>query len=137
MSLLDILTDAENQLGCLPLGNHTNMPKARALTHHVMFAAMNKRGLTENDLVLALAYCVRRRLPLDSPLELLGMVDAARQATHVPRRHDLDLACDDAIAWESMRADEDTQYWITRVVRSSGPARQDTLDEWRDAGRGE
>jgi hypothetical protein len=135
-NLTRILTDVENQLGWVPTGK--NIHHARALAHHIVTQAMKRQGISEDDLELTVAYCRRKRLPIDSPLQLLPLVTKAREAApDIIKPHNLDVETTAAITWEHSHLDPDSLYWIGRLTRSVGPARADTLTEWHQAGRGE
>jgi hypothetical protein len=135
MSLMNILVACENQLGWIPEG--ADQIKAKAVMHHIMTKAMKRQGVSVEDLALTLAYCRLRRQPISSPLQLLPLVTTARSAaTVINRPRALDVRTQDARDWETTRDDADTPYWLGRLVRSVGPARADTLDEWAAAGRG-
>lgn len=137
MSVMDILIDCENQLGWRPAG--ANIWKARAAQHRILTAAMARRGVTETDLKVAIAWCRRRRQAIRSPLNLFDYIDAARaRATEHVGAHvvALEARIDAAIAWEGDNSDLESRYWTTRLLRSVGPHRVAVLNEWHDAGRG-
>jgi hypothetical protein len=135
MTLMQILVACENQLGWIPKGN--DQYKARAVMHSIVKREMTRKGHTLGDLALTLAYCRLKRHPITSPLELLGLIPKARDAAAVVNKpHALDVRTQMARDWEAARDDDDSPYWLGRLVRSVGPARADTLDEWAQAGRG-
>ncbi len=135
MTLMNLLVACENQLGWIPQGR--NLFKARAAMHARMTREMTRKGIDLGDLCLTLAYCRLRRYPITSPLQLLAMVATARDAAAVMRKPAaLDVRTQMAREWESARNDDQSVYWLGRLVRSVGPARADTLDEWSQAGRG-
>lgn len=136
--LMDLIIACENQLGWT--GPATmNIYRARAIEVGKLRGALSRRrDLTVKDLRLAIAYCVRRREPITSPLQLLGKVDEAKAlALQRPRASNLAMRHTRALAWEQTTADRDSSRWITRLVRSHGPARAEVLAEWEAAGRGE
>ncbi len=136
-ALMDIIYDCENRLGWSPpIG--AVLWKARAAEHRKLTMAMQRHGYDEKDLRLALNYCIRRKQPIASPLELVGIVATARDLA-APRERTLDLATEQAaaIAWEQMTSDVESAHWVSRLVRSVGPVRADVLIEWRQAGRGD
>lgn len=139
MGLMDLLAQCENDLGWQP----TRRPgdtiyKARAIACRVMTRAMEREGRTEADVALAIAYCRRKRIPITSPLALLGMIGEARKiaATPAARAGSLLEQQGQAVQWEAARSDEHSQQWIARLTRSVGEGLVTTLNEWRAAGRG-
>lgn len=135
MTLWKVLVSCENDLGWVPAGK--DLIKSRAVMHHIMTKAMAQRRISLGDLQLTLAYCRLKHLPLSSPLQLLPLVATARDAAGaMVRPHALDVRTDMARDWETARNDDESAYWLGRLVRSIGPARADTLSEWEQAGRG-
>lgn len=136
MTLMQILIACENTLGWIPEGK--DLYAARAKAHRLMSLAMHRRHISVEDLALALAYCQRRRQPITKPIELLDLVREARtQAGPAERREShLDVRQADAIAWEHQRLDDDSPYWIGRIVRSLNTGLEEVLAEWLAAGRG-
>lgn len=135
MTVHQILLACENQLGWVPEG--TEIWKGRAKMHAILSKAMTRQNVSEADLALTLAYCRLRKHPITNPLQLLPLVTKARDAATVMSQPGaLDVRIHDARDWETTRSDADTPYWLGRLVRSVGPARADTLDEWASAGRG-
>jgi hypothetical protein len=138
------LIDIENQLGWSPADNPSEIPKARAVAHHILTRAMTKRNVAVADLRLAIAYAKAKQLMIESPLQLLSFIDKARQmATSETTTTNLEQRIREAINWELNHAEEDsnddgdTDQWYMRLVRAAGPARAGLLQEWRDAGRGD
>lgn len=136
--LMDIIHDCENRLGwSAPVG--AVLWQARAAEHRKLSIAMERQRYTEADLRLALAYCIRRKQAITSPLELIGLVEKARDLAAVP---DTTLPLDDqveaALQWEASHPDADSHGWAVRFIRTAqqAGARADVLDEWRAAGRG-
>lgn len=135
MTLMQVLIACENQLGWVPEGR--DLFKARAIMHHIMTRSMKRQDISLEDLALTVSYCRLKRQPITSPTQLLYLVPKARAAAAVTSRpRALDVRTQDARDWETTRDDADTPYWLGRLVRSVGPARADTLDEWAKAGRG-
>ena len=136
-ALMDIITGCENQLGWSPPPG-APLYKSRAAEHRKLSLAMSRHNYTTHDLKLALAYCKRRRQPVTSPLELTWYITKARElaAAEPSAPGALDVGVRTAIEWENANPDDISDAWITRLVRSFGPARARTLSEWRDAGRG-
>lgn len=138
LSLMEILVECENTLGWIP-----NVPKgqtifhARARMHRILSRSMAQRRISVEDLGLALAYCQRRRHPISTPAELLPLVKEARTLA-APAKHlsSLDVRQGEALAWEHQRLDDDSPYWIGRIVRSLNTGLEDVLTEWAGAGRG-
>lgn len=134
--LMDIILDCENRLGWSPPAGAV-LWRARAGEHRKLTRAMEKRGYTVEDLRTALAYCLRRRQAITSPMELIGLVDKARDLTpDTDPRVPLDDQIDAAVAWEAANRDGSSANWGSRLVRVAGHLRADVLQEWRDAGRG-
>jgi hypothetical protein len=136
-SLMDLITDIENRLGWAP-PEDVPLWKARASEHRKMTLGLARYGYTEKDLRLALVYCLRRHESIAKPMELFGYVARARQyarVDEVPAGH-LDLAVRAALDWEANHPDARTGFWTSRLIRSYGPLRADTLQEWQEAGRG-
>jgi hypothetical protein len=139
------LIDIENQLGWSPADEPSDIPKARAMAHHILTRAMTKRNVAVADLRLAIAYAKTKQLMIESPLQLLSFIDKARQmATTEATTTSLEQRVRDAITWELDHAEEDSNdnngnadQWYMRLVRAGGPARAGLLQEWRDAGRGD
>lgn len=133
---MDIITDCENRLGWAgPAGSAAW--KVRAGMHRRMTLAMERREYTEKDLRLALNYCITRRHPITTPMDLFGLVLTAREyASDVPSPDTTGEDITGAVAHEQDRADEDSLYWINRLVRAVGPLRSEVFAEWKGAGRG-
>jgi hypothetical protein len=138
MTLMQILIECENSLGWVPEhGGGKDIYKARAITHKVITLALERHRYSVDDFALALAYCKRKRLPVDHPLQLIPLVLRARElAAPVVARSDLNVRQGDAIAWEHQRLDDESTYWIGRIVNSVGAGLDDALTEWKVAGRG-
>jgi hypothetical protein len=138
MTLMEILVECENTLGWIPkVLKGQNVFQARARTHRVLSRSMAQRGISVEDMALALAYCQRRRQPISAPAELLPLVKEARRLAAPTRRlSSLDVRQGEALAWEHQRLDDDSPYWIGRIVRSLNTGLEDVLTEWAGAGRG-
>lgn len=136
------LIDIENQLGWSPADEPSEIPKARAVAHHILTRAMTKRNVAVADLRLAIAYAKAKQLMIESPLQLLSFIDKARQMapTTEAAATSLEQRIREAITWELNHAEEDSDdvdQWYMRLVRATGPTRAGLLQEWRDAGRGD
>jgi hypothetical protein len=130
MTLTQILAEAEYTLGWIPEGQ--DLPKAHRKMHAIMTRALAKRGYTVTDLELALRYCQRRRQPINHPAELLGMIPLVRELAAAPADEDVvRRRVAEAIVMEQRRADDDTTYWVGRLVNSQGEGRERTLAEWQ------
>lgn len=138
-----ILTACENRLGWIPeIGHNTGRAayfKARVAMARRLSGAMAKTGDSTQDLQLALAYCLKKRQPITSPLDLLAYIERARERAAIPdlATGDLDQAKAAAIAWEQSIADPESPRWITRLTRAISAGLVETLSEWRAAGRGQ
>lgn len=131
--LMDVIIEAENRLGAIPKGN---LHKGRAITHQILTKTMLRQQLTCADLRLAISYCVREQLRIESPLQLPPFVTSARTlAASTDAVHtSIDERLEAAIAWENDHPDDG--YWLTRLGRAVGPNRRKVLHEWSEAGRG-
>jgi hypothetical protein len=138
MTLMQILIECENKLGWIPdVGRGRDIHQARAITHRVVSIALSKRLYSVDDLALALAYCKRKRQPINHPLQLIPLIAEARTlAGPKARPIGLDIRQGEAIAWEQQRQDDDSSYWIGRIVNSLNAGLEDVLAEWTAAGRG-
>lgn len=136
--LMDIIIEAENRLGAATATDKLNVPRARAIQHHLLTRAMARQNLTCSDLRLAISLCVRRRVFLNAPIQLVSFVEAARKLAADPDavQTDIDRELEDAIAWENDQDDPEHLHWITRLGRAVGATRRQVLSEWREAGRG-
>ncbi len=139
MALMDLLKDLENTLGWDP---GRNPWKARAAQHHILSTQMRKRGISESDLRLAMAWCQRRKQQILTPAELFRYVEPAKDHAAGPTQtlpaamEQLEMQMHEAIAAELNRDDEHSDRWLSRLVRASGPGRGAVLADWREAGRG-
>jgi hypothetical protein len=134
--LMDLIIECENTLGWHPQGE--DLWKARALQVYILRRAMAKQKYTVRDVRLAIAWCRHEGKQVTSAAALLVFVPRARELAVVEpvNASTLDEHQGAAIAWENGRSDEDSQYWITRLVRSVGSVRREVLSEWTEAGRG-
>lgn len=134
-ALSDLVIDCENRLG-LPMTLPTW--KSRSVEIAKLKRALKRQpDISVEDLRVALAYCARRRQAISSTLDLIMVVDKAKEHQVVNERtSDLTIAWQDAITWEHAYPDDQTGFWVRRLTRSVGPSRAETLAEWRAAGRG-
>lgn len=135
---LDVVVSCENNLGWLPTGNQP-IYKARAReASKLAKAGETNRQVTPDNLELAIAYLRREKRPVKTPYGLIHFIPDALAAAHTPfTASDLTDAIRAALDVENGRPqDEDTKYWIGRLVRSQGPSREQTLREWKEEGRG-
>lgn len=86
---------------------------------------------TWDNLMLAVAYLRKQQMTVQHPVAVCWWVEAALEvaATPTPPRP-LGELIDSALAVEQMQRLFGWQYWVGRLVRSMGNARQDTYDEW-------
>jgi hypothetical protein len=138
MTLMQILIECENKLGWIPeQARGQDIYRARAVVHRIVSLALSKRHYSVDDLALALAYCKRKRQPITHPLQLIPLIPEARAlAGPQARPISLDIRQGEAIAWEQQRQDDDSSYWIGRIVNSLNAGLEDVLAEWTAAGRG-
>ncbi len=134
--VFDLVKAAENELGWQPRIGHS-IYRERAAACVRLERAMEAHSLTAEDVRFALAYCKRQRIVISHPSELVVYVDAAMaRALDEEYADELGEAIQAAIDWETSRISDGRTYWISRLVRSVGPARTETLNEWKEAGRG-
>lgn len=88
---------------------------------------------TWKNLQLAVDHMHREHLYGYGPMGAFAFVAEAVKADRRSREAkptDLGKAVQDAIALEQDMQLDGHEHWIRRLVRSSGPARQEVLDEW-------
>lgn len=137
-ALMDLIIDAENQLGIATATRGRSLNQARNTQHRILSDAMKSRGVSVKDLRMALNYCVHRRERLDRLTQLFGFVAGARElAASQMHTTEASAQIQQAIAWEYEHPDEHQDYWITLLGRAVGPLRRRILTEWHNAGRGE
>lgn len=95
-------------------------------------AAMTKRRISIEEVVLAARYCKAQHIPvlyLNQLWKELGNAKAAQRA--LPS--DIQTHVEDAIAHENWLGAPDSAYWIERLNRAVGPYREEVLDEWKQS----
>lgn len=121
----------ENTLGWVP---DTTQPlwKARVVMAGRVNRAIKKdpARFTWHNLELAVALLRRERQPIKSPLYVFYHVDDAVAAALSQEARPLGERIDEAIAACQAEPSEQAQYWVGRLTRASGPARQDVYDQW-------
>lgn len=94
-------------------------------------AYREKRNVDPFELVEAAQYCRRRNIWIKAHWELyehLPAVARERLARNQKAKvQDLEDAIADAIAIEAEKPESE---WMTRLIRASGPARQEVYDAW-------
>lgn len=131
----EVIRACENVLGWVP---PRGMPLSTARTLYAAKlekAAQEQPGLvTERNLLLAVELCRRERTPIQSPMFLCHRIkDALRLAASPEAERPLGTQVDEALTREGMRADDESSYWRGRLMRASGNARAEVLQEWREA----
>ncbi len=137
--VFDLVKFAENELGWAPKDG-TPVWRWRAAYCVRLEDAMKRYGHTTEDIRAAIAYCKTTKTRVEGPGQLARHVGEALTRLADPDEReladDLGQQIQAAIDWESGHGEPDREYWITRLVRSVGPGRADTLTEWKEAGRG-
>lgn len=136
-ALHDLVLDCENQLGW---SGEDGVPIWQARVREVgklRRVLLVRTDVSIADLRIALAYCRRRRETINSPLELFAKVALAKELAVTPDRvSDLTIDHRSALVWEQMNPDQQSDHWISRLVRCAPVVRAEVLAEWRAAGRG-
>lgn len=138
---MQIVVGCENYLGWQPPSQSPSLNQARCLEVFKLKRAIAsgnpRRGITVEEIALALDYSRRKRLPVTSPLALLHRIPQALALAYRPTPvSDLAAQIAEAIDWERDRDDPDSLRWIYQLTRAHGPGRVEALEEWRTAGRG-
>lgn len=112
-------------------GSDAEWPKWRLREIAKIKAYRTKRNVDPFELVEAAQYCRRRQIWIKAHWELyehLPAVSKARLAdAHAARSAELDAAIDAAIVQEAARQDSP---WLERLIRASGPAREEVYEAW-------
>jgi hypothetical protein len=135
---MDIVTGCENYLGWQP-NPRQPLWKARSIEIAKLKRAIKDGPATTTieNLLLALEYSRRKRLPVTSPVGLAHRITEALALAYIPCTPcDVDERIREALQRERDRDDEHSLAWIYRLSRSSGPGRFEVLIEWEAAGRG-
>lgn len=93
---------------------------------------MAKRGTTVQQLVLCARYCEQHRVPIKHMFKLFDYYQPARREQREQLVTALARAIEQAISQEREHPRDDSDYWIGRLVRAQGDARQEVLAEWRE-----
>ena len=133
---LTVIRVIESRLGWAPANSDPH--KARGLeVMKLKCAAVKNPAVTPENLRLAVEYCVRKRVHIGEPLELIRWIRQALELAVAPETvTDLDSRVRAAIELESARGGADSEYWVGRLVRAQGDARADVLAEWVASGAG-
>jgi hypothetical protein len=112
-------------------GDDSTWPKWRMGQIARIKAYRLKHKVDPFELVEAAHYCRRRNVWIKAHWELYEHLPALNrerlQKAELARRADFEDAMADAIAIE---ADKPDSLWLGRLVRASGPARQEVYDAW-------
>lgn len=136
MTYVDFVERVENMLGWVPKGKGTAY-KLRSIEASRLKRKMdtNPALYTWENMLLALDWC-RRNKYATTPTGVCWKVEqAVKQAADEKPLTETGAGIQAAISVEQGRRDSLSEYWITRLSRSSGQARDDVLLEWREAGR--
>lgn len=94
-------------------------------------AYRSKRKVDPFELVEAAHYCHRRGVWIKAHWELYDHLPEVSKARHAKARADkdadLERGIEDAIEREATNPDSP---WLDRLIRASGPARQEVYDAW-------
>lgn len=119
----------ENQLGwTAPPG--MALWKARRIEIAKLNRAMEKAGVSLEDVAYALELSRREHATIESPAALVWRVERAREVAVATEPVGLDQQIRDAIDFELDQELPDHDLWVSRLSRCSGPARAEVLDEW-------
>lgn len=131
----------ENLFGCGTTEAANGIPvyKTRAMEAGKLNAAMKRdpKKVTLVNLELAANYCFEKRIPIKTPYGLVYKIEEALKLIESPElTSDLGESVQRALAWEADTQDSESTLWIQRLTRAHGDARQQVLDDWREASRG-
>lgn len=134
-TMTEVVEACENTLGWLPPAS--NKPRWRLIAVEVgkLVAAQRKQPdlVTFRNLEIALIYSQRKRLPVKSPVGLIYRIEEALTFVDTSTSSPIQEQVESALDWEATHALPDSPSWRSRLIRSSGPSRQVTLAEWREA----
>lgn len=92
----------------------------------------NPELYTLDNLVLAIEYCRRKHVELESPRQLVGFVVPALEiAKDMTPQTDVEADRQAAIDAELAGGLDDADYWIGRLTRAQGPGLLVALTAWR------
>ena len=125
----------ENTLGwAAPIGEPLWKVRSREAGKLNRKIATRPSFYTERNILLAIEYCRREHITIETPVGVLGFVEAAvREANKPEVERPLDQAIAEAIAWEQDNEQQGFGHWVTRLRRANGAARRDVLTEWKQA----
>lgn len=87
---------------------------------------------TLDNLVLAIEYCRRKHIEIESPRQLVGFVKSALEiAQDMTPLTSVEADRQGAIDAELGEPREDSDYWIGRLSRAQGPGLLVALTAWR------
>lgn len=126
----------ENVLGWTP--PEGSLRRARSLEAMKLKRKMdtNPELYTWENMRTALEWCRRKKVLVATPASVCWKVEQAlREGLGEEETTATGVSIQEAIGTEQARQDEMSEYWITRLTRSMGPAREEVLQEWKQAGR--
>lgn len=95
-------------------------------------ALRRKRGLSVGDLMLAAAYCDRKRIRISASWQLVSHISIAKREHREWLAEQLERDIATVVAHERSFPDPD-QEWISRLLLARGSLRQDVLNQYREA----
>jgi hypothetical protein len=134
-TMTEVVEACENTLGWLPPAS--NKPRWRLVAAEVgkLVAAQRKQPdlVTFKNLEIALDYSRRKKMPVKSPVGLVYRIEEALEFVDTREITPIQQQIDSALEWEAKHDLPDSSTWRSRLIRSSGTARDTTLADWREA----
>ncbi len=109
--------------------------KWSGMESHKLFLVMRKRGIKNEDFVLAVDYCQRHHKRIENAIWVFRFLGDAQQERRewLAENSKTDLAkeIEAALACERALSDGMSATWIGKLTRARGPYREEVLTEWR------